>query len=74
MGAYNRHARLYPEKKGEVMNRHDQNLRELMEYTRKIPISEGGLATLIERMVSEIEIMQERVSKLESQLNEGLNH
>lgn len=36
----------------------EHSLREVMEYTRNITISSGGLALIIEKIVEEIEKLQ----------------
>jgi hypothetical protein len=42
----------------------EMTLREIMEYSRRIPIKDGGLQILLERIVEEIEKQQIRMDKL----------
>jgi len=38
-------------------------IREVMEYTRDIPIIDGGLALILEKIVMEIEKLQEKTDE-----------
>lgn len=43
------------------------SLTELMEYTSKIPISEGGLNLMIKGLVREIEKLSKRIDDLQKE-------
>ncbi len=46
-----------------MINLEKHSLREVMEMTREMPISEGGLRFLIEKMISEIEKIQRQIDE-----------
>ena len=40
-------------------------LREVVEYSRDIPFTQGGLSMILEKIILEIEALQSQVKKLE---------
>ena len=40
-----------------------RTLQEIVEYTRNMPILEGGLAIMIEKLVWEIELLKSKIEK-----------
>ena len=46
----------------EILNK--MSLRQVMEFTRSIPINEGGLEIFLEKIVSEIECLKKRFDEM----------
>ena len=45
----------------------EMSLRQLMEYSKNLPIYEGGLTMMFEGLVLRIERLEEEVEKLKTQ-------